>query len=144
LIAYHGFWLVLLSLPTALVCRSLAPQRLRRCGWCLVAAGLCGLLVVGFWEMIPSLPHWLPRVRDLAPQYYVQRYLLSLATLIDVPIIPLTLAGLSCVMTARMRTRKQLSPIQPDLQPAGVSAADVQDHPTIRAARADDHRHAAR
>jgi len=144
LIAYHGFWLVLFSLPTALVCRNKAPVRLRRWGWCLVAAGLCGLLVVGLWEIIPPLPHWLPRMRDLAPQYYVQRYLLSLATLIDVPVVPIMLAGLACVLTARSRRRKGTIPVQPDLQPAGLSAAAVEDHPASHTERADHRRHAAR
>ena len=103
LIAYHGFWIVLLSLPTVLGCRGLAPSALQKTGWVLVAVGLSGLLVVGLWELIPSLPHWLPRIRGLAPKYYAQRYLLSLATLVDVPIVPLALAGVSCLLTAGTR-----------------------------------------
>ena len=103
LIAYHGFWIVLLSLPTVLGCRGLAPSPLQKTGWVLAAVGLSGLLLVGLWELIPSLPHWLPRIRDLAPRYYVQRYLLSLATLVDVPIVPLTLAGLCCLLMARTK-----------------------------------------
>ena len=105
LIAYHGFWIVLLSLPTVLGCRCLSPSALQNTGWGLVAVGLSGLLIVGLWELIPSLPHWLPRIRDLAPKYYMQRYLLSLVTLVDVPIVPLTLSGLGCLLIARTKAQ---------------------------------------
>ena len=106
LIAYHGFWLVLLSLPTAILCRALTPARLRTTGWILLAVGLSGFALVGMWEMVPSLPLWLPRVRHLPPRYYMQRYLLSVATLVDVPIVPLTIAGLCCVLSARRRRER--------------------------------------
>lgn len=109
LLAYHGFWLVLLSLPTLLLCRSLEIWQLRKTGWLLLAIGLSGFVIVGVWEIIPSFPHWLLRVGDLEPRYYIHRYLLSLATLVDIPIAQITLAGFCCLLVTR--TRGQQRPI---------------------------------
>jgi len=105
LIAYHGFWSVLISFPTILVCRGLDAAQLRRFGWIVSATGFLGLLIVGVWDMIPTLPHWLPHIRSMPAKYIVHRYLLAVATLVDVPIVPITLAGITCLMTASARKK---------------------------------------
>lgn len=106
LLANHGFWLTFLLLPTLFMCAVLGPVKLRKAGQLLLIAGVSGFAFVALWELIPSLPHWLPRVRDLDPKYYLQRFLLSLVTLIDVPVVPLTLDGLICLWVAKRRRKK--------------------------------------
>ncbi len=105
LIAYHGFWLVLLSLPTILACRGLDDAQLRWLGRIVAATGISGLFIIGVWDMIPALPHWLLRVGNMPTKYLVHRYLLAVATLVDVPVVQIALAGITCSMTARAKQR---------------------------------------
>lgn len=106
LLASHGFWLTFLLLPTICLCVVLGPAKLRKAGLLLLMAGVSGLVLVAIWDILPSVPHWVPRVRNLEPKYYLQRYLLSLITLIDVPVVPLTLNGLLCLWISRRRFKK--------------------------------------
>lgn len=99
LAAYHGFWIVLLALPTIVACRRLDPRALSKLGATLMLAGAAGLIGVAVWECV----HWLPQVTDWQRKYLVQRYLFSVATWIDVPIVPIFLAGVACAITAMRR-----------------------------------------
>lgn len=118
LLAYQGFWAVLLSLPTWLFCRNVTPSHLRRLGWSLLAAGFGGFLIVGVWDAVPALPHWLPRVSHLPARYWVPRYLLAVITQIDVPIVQTTLAGFVCTVAAKSRAR--CAAATPDASPQGA------------------------
>lgn len=123
LIAYHGFWLALFSLPTAAACEFFRLTIVGRIGWWLLGLGIAGLLVVGVWDAVPTLPHWLPRSTFLAPQHYVPRYLLSLFTLIDVPIVPMILAGSYCLVSARRR-QKSITTSNPPVHAVFENAKD--------------------
>lgn len=105
LIAYHGFWVVLVSYPTMLACRGLDAEKLRRLGWIVTVIGCLGLFIAGVWDMIPALLNWLPRINSMPAKYIVHRYLLAVVTLVDIPVVQITLAGITCFMTARARKR---------------------------------------
>jgi len=104
LIAAHGFWLILLVPPSVKVCRHLKPAQIQLIGWSLLMLGLSGFAVVGLWEIVSTLPHWLPRVPHLSVSDYPPRFLLSVVTLVEVPMIQVTLISLILLTTAQSRT----------------------------------------
>ncbi len=88
--AYHLFWLMLLLPPAAMVARVL-PEGLRdKAGWVLMALGAGIALAVVAWQAV----YWLPIGGENAASYFVQRCLFSMATLIDVPMAQIFLAGM--------------------------------------------------
>lgn len=113
LAACHGFWLVLFSLPTGLICDRIDPRTLRRIGLLLVLLGIAGLAGIAVWEAV----HWWPRAGEFQRQYIVQRYLFVVATLIDIPVVEVSLAGLACYVTARRRTRQPAQTLDAPGQP---------------------------
>jgi len=111
LLACHGFWLVLFSLPTGLLCRRLDAPVLRKAGLILLACGILGLAGIAVWEGT----HWWPRASEFHRHYIVQRYLFVVVTLVDVPVVEITIAGLTCFGAARLRNRREIqtsSPLQ--------------------------------
>lgn len=103
LAACHGFWLVLFSLPTLLLCRRLDSATIRWTGLLLFACGILGLAGIAVWEGT----HWWPRAGELQRHYIVQRYLFAVATLVDVPVVEIVLAGLACFGAALLRDYRQ-------------------------------------
>jgi hypothetical protein len=99
LIAWHSFWLLLVAAPTGLLIRFWPADRLRLLGMVLTLAAVLSLLGVGVWEAAT----WLPKVPDGQPTYFVQRYLFSVVTLVDLPVIPVGLAGLAAWIAAYTR-----------------------------------------
>lgn len=97
LVACHGFWLVLMSPAVVAAARCCQPLTLWRVGIALVAVGIAGLAGMGIWEAA----NWLPQVADGRSSYLVQRYLFSLATLVEVPIVEATLAGVVLATVAK-------------------------------------------
>lgn len=89
LLACHGFWLVLIGPPTFFAGRRLSGPLLQDFGLGLILAGVCGLISVGAWEAAT----WLPHATDFQKQHLIQRYLFALVTQVDIPIIPVLLAG---------------------------------------------------
>lgn len=100
LISYHGFWLVLLSLPTALCCRFLRTRPLLLVGGTAVLVGLVGIAGVIYWEST----HWLPHVQTIQKDYFPQRCLFSVAILVDVPLVQVLLAGTALLVTVPLRS----------------------------------------
>ncbi|MBP86469.1 MAG: hypothetical protein CMJ64_07115 [Planctomycetaceae bacterium] len=47
---------------------------------------------------------WLPKISSGEPTYMVQRYLFSVATMTDVPTIPVTLSGLVLLISWRAKS----------------------------------------
>lgn len=99
LAAYHGFWLVLLSLPAGLACRFLVPSALKKLGLLLVVCGVLGLAGIAIRQYFS----WLPYNAIWRTQYCVQRYLYEVATLVDVPVVQGILSGVTCLLIARLR-----------------------------------------
>jgi hypothetical protein len=107
LVALHGFWLLLL-LPSAVwaACRW-SPRRLRLLGSTLVAVGTLGLAIVAIREAAT----WLPSVPDEQARYLPHRLIFVVASLTDVPLVQLALAGTVCYVVGRLRmARRQSAP----------------------------------
>jgi hypothetical protein len=105
LIAFHGFWLVLLSLPVALCCRLIDPTRLMAVSVLTIVVGIAGIAGVVAWEA----EHWLPNVGELQREYFLQRCLFRVGTMTDVPLVQLVLAGIvgsACAWWRRPRDGK--------------------------------------
>ncbi len=86
------------------MCQQLSTAVVRLVGQALLWMGLTGFVFVGLWEVIPALPHWLPLVQGLALSDYAPRFFLSVVTLVEVPIIEVTVIGLSMLAVAQSRT----------------------------------------
>lgn len=92
LASLHAFWLVLLGPPVFWWGRGRSARQLKRLGMWLVVAGLAGGTAVGAWYAITWLPDATPWLR----KYFVQKCLLELARLGEVPIVPVTVLGIIC------------------------------------------------
>lgn len=90
LVAMHGFWLVLLSLPVGLCCRFVTPRWLMGISLLAVVLGVAGIAGVVVWEA----EHWLPQANELQREYFLQRCLFAVGTMTDVPLVQVVLAGL--------------------------------------------------
>ena len=89
LLACHTFWMVLLVPPAILAELRFPARRVRLLGSLLVVLGLAGLVSVGIWEAVT----WLPKVGEWGRPYFLQRYLFSVVTLVDFPILQVLLVG---------------------------------------------------
>lgn len=99
LLAWHGFWLVLLAGPACIALWSWPVRWTRRVGGLLLGCGLVCAGGVVVWEAVT----WLPRLYPGEPTYFAQRCLFSLMTLVDLPILPAALVGLLLVSGSRVR-----------------------------------------
>ncbi len=90
LVGFHGFWLMLL-VPSALVFASYVPRRWAcRTGIALTCVGFIATVGFVIWDVATYL-HAAPSSGD---SYWFRRGLFALATLVEVPLVPTTLAGL--------------------------------------------------
>jgi len=96
LIAMHGFWLVLLSLPVGLCCRFMTANRLLAVSVLALALGLAGIAGVVVWQA----EYWLPNASELQREYFLERCLFAVGTMTDIPVIQMALAGLVGIVTA--------------------------------------------
>lgn len=111
LATWHTFWAVFLSLPTLLAIWRLPAKWLRRAGLVTMFAGLAGLAGVAVWEAF----HWLPLVSQAEQQFLVARYLFAVATLVDIPIVQLTLVGIVWWVTGvHFLRRWRQNPVEAD------------------------------
>ncbi len=70
----------------------------------MTVVGVLTLIGIGLWETVALSGH---------RSYLVQRFLFSVVTLTDVPVIPVTLAGIALCLGAsakRLRGRRSLTP----------------------------------
>ena len=121
LASYHGFWFILL-VPPALVFGKWGPiQQVRRWGVVALLAGLIGLLgLLGYQLLV-----WYPNASQYARPYLLQRLLFSVADLVDVPLVPLTIAGATCLAAVKMRANGAGS-IERNQNPDGATVAQQQ------------------
>ncbi len=101
LLGWHGFWLVLVVLPVGLLIRSWPAGRLKLFGAGLTAVGILALIGIGIYEAAT----WTPPYSGGEQSYFIQRYLSSVATLTDIPVVPVTLAGLAMWLGGFIRVR---------------------------------------
>ena len=99
LVSWQGFWLVLVAPIVGLLIRSWPANWLRTGGLVLFAAGIATLVGIVIWEVVT----WLPLVEGHPQTYFVQRFFFSVITLSDIPIIPVTLAGIAMYLSARIK-----------------------------------------
>ena len=102
LVSCHLFWVVLLALPLCLASAHSSPAALRRIGLGLLFGGALGLVAVAVWQALV----WLPAVHGWSRSYFLQRYLFTLATLVEAPIAQISLAGAALWRIARLRQDK--------------------------------------
>ncbi len=104
LVGWHGFWLLLVAPPIGLLIRTWPSPRLRTLGVAVTVVGVLTLIGIGLWETVALSGH---------RSYLVQRFLFSVVTLTDVPVMPVTLAGIALCLGARakrLRGRRSLTP----------------------------------
>ena len=89
LLACHAFWMVLLAPPAVVAAIRLPNHRVRLLGTLLVALGATGLVAVAGWEAAT----WLREANEWQRPYFVQRYLFSVVTFVDFPILEVLLVG---------------------------------------------------
>ena len=99
LVSCHLFWVVLLVLPACLVSTHSPPASLRRIGQGLLSGGVFGLFAVAAWQAVV----WLPAVQGWSRSYFFERYLFTLTTLVEAPIVQTALAGAALWFIASRR-----------------------------------------
>jgi hypothetical protein len=102
LISWHGFWLLLVAPVVGLTVRGYSAKWLWRIGLAVTSVGLLALVAIAVWQAVT----WLPQVSEGQPTYFVQRYFFKVITLVDVPVIPTTLAGLAVLVGVKLKRRR--------------------------------------
>lgn len=111
LATWHASWAVFLGLPTLLAIWHFPAKWIRRAGLASMLAGLVGLVGIAVWEVF----HWLPLVSQAEQQHLAARYLFVIVTLVDVPIVQLTLVGIIWwVASVQFLRRCQQDPVETD------------------------------
>ena len=103
LVAYHGFWFVLIVPAAVLGGRRLPVQRLRQVGLALAVLGVVGIAGVMAWAAVD----WLREASGFQRQYTVQRCLFVFANLSDIPLLQVTVGGVACYSIAVVRGCKR-------------------------------------
>jgi hypothetical protein len=106
LLACHAFWMVLLSPPAVVAAIRLPSPRVRLMGTVLVVLGLSGLVAVGVWEAAT----WLREASEWQRRYFVQRYLFSVVTFVDFPILEVLLIGAGLWLAESRRSPRSAMP----------------------------------
>jgi hypothetical protein len=89
LLACHTFWMVLLAPPAVVAAMRFPNRGVRLLGTILIALGATGLISVAGWEAAT----WLREANEWQRPYFVQRYLFSVVTLVDLPVLEVLLVG---------------------------------------------------
>lgn len=107
LLGYHLLWTTLLAPPFAAVCCLLPTCRAQRLTKLVLMLGLLGVLSI----TVCSAAAWL--WEGQAARYALQRGLFVVATTPDLPVIPLSLAGLS-----GLYAKRACLPLRPEVEEA--------------------------
>lgn len=89
LVAWHGFWILLLAGPLTIGGRYLDRPTQTRAALLVGGIGLLGILGIVAWDLVA----WYPSVSEFQQQFLLQRCLFSVATTVDLPVIALAVAG---------------------------------------------------
>ena len=104
LIGWHAFCLTLFVMPVGLLIQRLSIRVLRILGLALTLSGLVALSGIGIYEATT----WLPKVAVAEQSHFIQRWMFALVTLTDIPVIPVTMSGVTMVLSAILRGGKEL------------------------------------
>lgn len=96
--------------------RTSKPATLRRAGVVLFAAGAVGLAAIAIWQAMT----WLPHASGWRQSYFIQRYFFVLATLIEIPVVPVTVAGVVLWAAGRAARRRPTGAVE-DVEGTGGS-----------------------
>jgi hypothetical protein len=96
---WHVFWATLLVPPVWTAIRYLPTGWLRRLGLACTMIGLTALLALAAMETVRN---W-PDSSNIDPWFFAARFLFSVVTLVDVPVIQVTFAGLICWLASIRR-----------------------------------------
>ncbi len=88
LAAYHAFWAVVLSVPTAAAARRLSVRTARRLGAALVVVGVLAVAAIGVHEAV----YW-SGDSEWRQGYLLQRWAFAVGTNVDLPVVQLAAAG---------------------------------------------------
>jgi hypothetical protein len=108
LVALHVFWVLGLIPPVIGAIYWLPAVNLRVLGKGLMWVGMLGLVIVAIRETLT----WLPGMPPEDQRYLPQRILFVLATLPEVPLVQIILAGLACRIAGRRLSQKGSDPGQ--------------------------------
>ncbi|MBI1312031.1 hypothetical protein GC176_12125 [bacterium] len=108
LVACHGFWVVILGPPLVAGCSLWNPGRQVNVGITLTSLGLLTLTGFGVWEAT----HWLQQVSEFQKQYFLQRWMFVVGTLVEIPIVETTFCGIVLTATGRW-SRESKRSVQP-------------------------------
>lgn len=99
LISYHGFWFVLMLPPVIGGIWYLPVEWLKTSGLVLFAIGALGVTAILSWAAYD----WLANAADFQKQFVVNRCVLVLVSLIDLPVMQLGLYGAVLFVAGRFR-----------------------------------------
>ncbi len=122
LLACHAFWMVLLFPPASVAAVRLPVKRVRQLGTLFVALALSSLVGVGVWEAIT----WLPQAGEWGRPYFVQRYLFSVVTLVDFPILQFLLVGAGLWLAESRRSPRSAMPAATSDGESSTLSAEIQ------------------
>jgi hypothetical protein len=100
LIGWHGFCLVAATLPVTFAVTRWPKRRQWWTGLTLTSIGLIGVLAIFGVQSVTAYQ----AVSHGQPAYLIQRWLFSLATFTSVPLVPMMLAGIVLMISAKKRT----------------------------------------
>lgn len=121
LLACHAFWMVLLSPPAVVAALRLPGTRVRLLGTLLVVLGVAGLVAVGGWEAAT----WLREANEWQRRYFLQRYLFSVVTFVDFPILQVLLIGAGLWLAESRRSPRSTMPATTSGDGSPASSAEI-------------------
>ena len=119
LLGCHGFWVLLLTPPAIMAIRRWSGRTLQQAGIALGIVAVLGLVGIVVWDSVT----WLPKASDWHRQYLIERCLFVVATLVDVPLVPLSLIGIAFGIAGSIRSR--------NLAEQNPPAKDRNDHQPV-------------
>jgi len=115
LVAMHGFWTLLAMPPLGLISQTWQRRHVHQLGrilWISAAVVIAGVVL---WQTFI----WWPTANRLQRPYIVHRCLFSLVMLVDLPVLPALLGGITlCAMSRQPKDPSGVQTVTADSMPA--------------------------